>query len=86
MKTKMITMRLPVHIDDIIQTLIEYGLFKDRTDFIMYAVQKTLLEMIDKVVIIPDEETVEYVLAENIGLSDDEIKRILRRFRYDKDD
>ncbi|WP_370519915.1 hypothetical protein, partial [Thermococcus sp. GR7] len=46
-KTKVVSFRIPVFIEQQIDTLVELGLFKDRTDFLNYAIQKALFELVD---------------------------------------
>ncbi|NPB03991.1 MAG: type II toxin-antitoxin system ParD family antitoxin, partial [Thermotogae bacterium] len=59
--TKIISVRIPEFVDRQIEALVELGLFKDRSDFINYALQKALFEMFDKIVIFPSEDVIELV-------------------------
>ena len=64
-KTKIISVRIPEFIDRRISDLISLGLFKDRSDFVNYAIQRALLEIIEKMEIVqlPSEEEVRVVLS-----------------------
>lgn len=62
--TKIISVRIPESVVQQIEALVELGLFKDRTDFINYAIQKALFEMLDKIVISPPEDVVKLVLSQ----------------------
>jgi len=62
--TKIISVRIPEFVDRQIGALVELGLFKDRSDFINYALQKALFEMFDKIVISPSEDVIELVLSQ----------------------
>jgi len=57
-KTKIISVRIPEFVDRRISDLISLGLFKDRSDFVNYAIQRALLEIIEKMEIVqlPSEE------------------------------
>lgn len=79
-KTKVISFRIPVFIEQQIDTLVELGLFKDRTDFLNYAIQKALFELVDKIVVSPSEEVIDLMLSlEPVSpVSDDEMKEVMR--------
>ncbi|AEC52083.1 hypothetical protein PNA2_1167 [Pyrococcus sp. NA2] len=62
---KIISVRIPEFVDKQIEALVELGLFKDRSDFINYALQKILFEMFDKIIIYLSEDVVELVLSQN---------------------
>ncbi|USH00444.1 hypothetical protein K1720_02990 [Thermococcus argininiproducens] len=79
-KTRVVSFRIPVFIEQQIDTLVELGLFKDRTDFLNYAIQKTLFELVDKIVIPPSEEVLDFVLSlePTFTPSDDEIGEVMK--------
>ncbi|NJE09262.1 hypothetical protein E3E31_12160 [Thermococcus sp. M39] len=79
-KTKVVSFRIPVFVEQQIDALVELGLFKDRTDFLNYAIQKTLFELVDKIVIPPSEEVLNFVLSLEpaFPLSDDEIREVMK--------
>ena len=79
-KTKVISFRIPVFVEQQIDTLVELGLFKDRTDFLNYAIQKALFELVDKIVIPPSEEVINFVLSLEPAspISDDEMKEVMK--------
>ena len=79
-KTKVISFRIPVFIEQQIDALVELGLFKDRTDFLNYAIQKALFELVDKIVVPPSEEVVDLILSlEPVSpASDDEVMGVMK--------
>jgi len=79
-KTKVVSFRIPVFIEQQIDTLVELGLFKDRTDFLNYAIQKTLFELVDKIVVPSSEEVLDFVLSlePTFTPSDDEIGEVMK--------
>ncbi|NJE26445.1 hypothetical protein E3E22_07415 [Thermococcus sp. MV5] len=79
-KTKVVSFRIPVFIEQQIDTLVELGLFKDRTDFLNYAIQKALFELVDKIVVPPSEEVLDFVLSlePTFTPSDDEIGEVMK--------
>jgi len=77
--TKIISVRIPEFVDRQIEALVELGLFKDRSDFINYALQKALFEMFDKIVIFPSEDVIELVLSQepNAPSTEEEIREVI---------
>jgi len=77
--TKIISVRIPEFVDRQIEALVELGLFKDRSDFINYALQKTLFDMFDKIVVAPSEDVIELVLSQepNAPPTEEELKEVI---------
>jgi len=77
--TKIISVRIPEFVDEQIEALVELGLFKDRSDFINYALQKALFEMFDKIVIFPSEDVIELVLSQepNAPSTEEDIREVI---------
>ena len=77
--TKIISVRIPEFVDRQIEALVELGLFKDRSDFINYALQKALFEMFDKIVISPSEDVIELVLSQepNAPPTEEELREVI---------
>ncbi|MFA4640703.1 hypothetical protein QDY65_04560 [Pyrococcus kukulkanii] len=84
-KTVHISVRVPENVVKAIEILVELGFFKDKSDFVNYALQETLKEYLSNVRIKMTSELVEkyFELLEKASpkLSEKEVLKILEEVR-----
>ncbi|WP_246112265.1 hypothetical protein [Thermococcus aciditolerans] len=77
-KTKLISVRIPEFAYEQIEALVELGVFSSRTDFINYAIQKTLFELASINLPISDDNLLKMMaLGPESPPSEDEVREVL---------
>jgi len=76
-KTKLVSVRIPEFIDKQIEALVDLGMFASRSDFINYAIQKTLFELSTVKLPISDDTLVE-MMTLGPDSSDEEINEVIK--------
>jgi len=76
-KTKLVSVRIPEFIDEQIEALVDLGMFASRSDFINYAIQKTLFELSTVKLPISDDTLLE-IMALRPDSSDEEIDEVIK--------
>ena len=76
-KTKLVSVRIPEFVDEQIETLVDLGMFASRSDFINYAIQKTLFELSTMKLPISDD-TISEMMAFGPDSRDEEINEVVR--------
>lgn len=76
-KTKLVSVRIPEFIDKQIEALVDLGMFASRSDFINYAIQKTLFELSTVKLPISDD-TLSEMMALGPDSSDEEINEVIK--------
>lgn len=82
------SVRVPAGVVRVADMLVELGLFKDRSDFINYAMRETLKEFLPKIRVEVTPELVERLFRrlEEVSprLSEEEILQIVKEIRREK--
>lgn len=76
-KTKLVSLRIPEFVDEQIEALVDLGMFASRSDFINYAIQKTLFELSTVKLPISDDVLLE-MMALGPDSSDEEIDEVIK--------
>lgn len=83
------TVRVPRGIVKIADILVELGFFKDRSDFINYAMRETIKEFLPKIRIKITPELIEryFKLVEEVSprLSEEEVVQLVKEIRDEKE-
>ena len=83
-----VSVRVPAGVVRVADMLVELGLFKDRSDFINYAMRETLKEFLPKIRVEVTPELVERLFRrlEEVSprLSEEEILQIVKEIRREK--
>ncbi|OYT30669.1 MAG: hypothetical protein B6U94_05980 [Thermofilum sp. ex4484_79] len=84
-----VTVRVPRGIVKIADILVELGFFKDRSDFINYAMRETIKEFLPKIRIKITPELIEryFKLVEEVSprLSEEEVVQLVKEIRDEKE-
>jgi len=84
-----VTVRVPRGIVKIADILVELGFFKDRSDFINYAMRETIKEFLPKIRIKITLELIEryFKLVEEVSprLSEEEVVQLVKEIRDEKE-
>ncbi|AHL22811.1 hypothetical protein [Thermococcus nautili] len=77
-KTKLISVRIPEFAYEQIEALVELGVFSSRTDFINYAIQKTLFELASINLPVSDDDLLKMMaLGPESPPSENEVREVL---------